>query len=283
MTSLDERTTAPVRVTSKRPSGPLVWLRAHLVQIAAAAALFYMFLPVMYVVAFSFNKPAGKDNTVWQEFSTEAWTDFCGVAGMCDALRLSLLLGVAATIGSVILGTLVAFAISRHRFRGRSAANLLIFLPMATPEIVLGASLLTLFVNVGAPRGTLTILIAHIVFCLSFVVVTVKARIASLDPRLEQAAMDLYADERTTFMKVTLPLVMPGIIGASLLAFSLSFDDYIVTAFNAGSVVTFPISVWGQARIGLPPQYNVVGALMFFIALAVVIIGQVLNGRRAKA
>jgi len=275
-------TTSPSHVPARRPGGPVRWIRVHLVQIAAGAALFYMFLPVLVVVAFSFNKPLGKDNTVWRTFSFDAWTNFCGVSGMCDSLRLSLIIGVVATLTSVVLGTMVAFAISRHRFVGRASSNLLIFMPMATPEVVMGSSLLTLFVNMGLHLGPFTIFIAHVMFCLSFVVVTVKARLAGLDPRLEQAAMDLYADEKTTFRKITFPLVLPGIVGASLLAFSLSFDDYIVTAFNSGSEVTFPIFVWSQARIGAPPQMNVVGALMFFVALLIVIIAQLVASRRRR-
>ena len=170
---------------------------------------------------------------------------------------------------------------ARHRFRGRSSANLLVFLPMATPEVVMGSSLLTLFVSLQVPLGATTILLAHVMFCLSFVVVTVKARIAGLDPRLEQAAMDLYADERQTFLRVTLPLVAPGIGAAALLAFALSFDDYIITNFNASaSSITFPMYVWGAAARGTPVQINVVGTVMFVLALAVVAVGQLLSARR---
>ena len=153
---------------------------------------------------------------------------------------------------------------------------------MATPEVVMGSSLLALFVTLGVPRGTNTILIAHIMFCLSFVVVTVKARIASLDPRLEQAAMDLYANERSTFWRITFPLVLPGIVAASLLAFSLSFDDFIITNFNSETTVTFPIFVWGAAQRGTPPQINVVGALMFMVSLAIIVVGQLVSRRRKR-
>ena len=269
--------------TTKRPSGPFRWIREHIIAIIGSFVLFYMFLPIFVVVAFSFNKPLGRFNYQWVQFSTDAWTNLCAPGGMCDALQLSLVIGLLATLGSVILGTLVAFAIGRHRFRGRSATNLLIFMPMATPEVVMGSSLLTLFVAMNFARGLPTILIAHVMFCLSFVVVTVKARIAGLDPRLEQAAMDLYADERTTFWKITFPLVLPGIVGASLLAFSLSFDDFIVTNFNSGSTVTFPMYVWGAAQRGTPPQINVVGSLMFFVSLGIVLVAQVVQRRRAKA
>jgi spermidine/putrescine transport system permease protein len=265
----------------KRPGGPVRWIAQRLIPIIGVAVLFYMFLPIFVVVVMSFNDPAGRYNYTWNHFSLDAWTNLCGVAGMCDALRLSLMIGVVATVGAVILGTLVAFAIGRYRFRGRSSSNLLVFMPMATPEVVMGSSLLTLFVALQIGTGITTILIAHVMFCLSFVVVTVKARIASLDSRLEQAAMDLYADERTTFWRITFPQVLPGIVGASLLAFSLSFDDFIITNFNSGSTVTFPMFVWGSAQRGTPPQINVVGSLMFFISLAVVLVGQVVQRRRA--
>ncbi|MDX6300384.1 MAG: spermidine/putrescine transport system permease protein, partial [Nocardioidaceae bacterium] len=169
-------------------------------------------------------------------------------------------------------GTLMAFAMVRHYFRGRSAANLMIFLPMASPEIVLGSSLLALFASAGlaAKLGFWSILVAHIMFCLSFVVVTVKARLAGLDSSMEQAAMDLYANEWQTFWRITFPLIFPGILAAALLAFSLSFDDFIVTNFNHGNTVTFPMFVWGAAQRGIPPQVNVIGTLMFLVALGLV-------------
>ena len=202
---------------------------------------------------------------------------------MCDALGLSLRIGLVATLVATIFGTMVAFAIGRHRFRGRSSTNLLIFLPMATPEVVMGSMLLTLFIAMGIAPGTVTILIAHILFCLSFVVVTVKARIASLDPRLEQAAADLFANPLQTFVRVTLPLVAPGIAAGALLAFSLSFDDYIITNFNASpSSITFPMYVWGASARGVPVQVYVIGTVMFLLALIVVMTGQLISSRRNR-
>jgi spermidine/putrescine transport system permease protein len=260
------------------------WIRAHLVAAAAMLVLGYMLLPNLVVIVFSFNRPNGNYNYQWQHFSLNAWTNPCGTPGMCDALGLSLRIGLIATLVSTILGTMVAFAIGRHRFRGRSATNLLIFLPMATPEVVMGSSLLTLFIALGVAPGSTTILIAHILFCLSFVVVTVKARIASLDPRLEQAAADLYANPLQAFVRVTLPLVAPGIAAGALLAFSLSFDDYIITNFNASpSSVTFPMFVFGAAQRGTPVQINVIGTVMFLTALVLVGAGQLISNRRARA
>lgn len=264
----------------RRRRTPLGWLRANIVPIAAGLAFVYMLLPNVIVVLFSFNDPAGRYNYTWQRFSLDAWLHPCAAPGMCESLGLSLRIGLLATALATVFGTLAAFAMARHRFRGRSAANLLVFLPMATPEVVMGSSLLTLFVNLRMPLGSTTILIAHVMFCVSFVVVTVKARIAGLDPRLEQAAMDLYANERQTFLRVTLPLVAPGIGAAALLAFALSFDDYIITNFNASaSSVTFPMYVWGAASRGAPVQVNVVGTLMFVLALTAVGASQLLRRR----
>jgi len=260
------------------------WLRSHLVGIAALLVLAYLLIPNLIVIIFSFNKPAGSYNYQWQHFSLDAWTNPCGTPGICGSLGLSLKIGFIATIVATILGTMVAFAIGRNRFRGRSSVNLLIFLPMATPEVVMGSSLLTLFIAMGIAPGTPTILIAHILFCLSFVVVTVKARIASLDPRLEEAAADLFATPTQAFLRVTLPLVAPGIAAGALLAFSLSFDDYIITNFNASpSSVTFPMFVWGAAQRGTPVQINVIGTVMFMAALLLVATGTLISRRRARA
>ena len=179
----------------------------------------YLFIPVAYTFAFSFNDYI-KSNLVWRGFTWNNWKQPCGVLDVCPALGNSIKIGLLATFIATILGTLIAFALGRYAFKGRAVTNTLIFLPMASPELVLGASLLTIFLNLGMNLGFWTIVIAHVMFCISFVVVTVKARIASLDPRLEQAAMDLYADERETFRRVTFPLVAPGIAGAALLAFS---------------------------------------------------------------
>ncbi len=261
----------------------MAWLRRNLVIIVGILVMVYILLPNLVVIAFSFNKPTGRYNYQWNQFSLDAWTNVCGVPGMCQSVGLSLQIGLIASLTAAVLGTMVAFALGRYRFRGRSGTNLLIFLPMATPEVVMGSSLLTLFIAMGIPTGRTTILIAHIMFCLSFVVVTVKARVASLDPRLEQAAADLYANELQTFLKVTFPLVLPGIAAGTLLAFSLSFDDYIITNFNASpESVTFPMYVWGAAQRGTPVQINVIGTVMFLGALAIVVLGQVISSRRNR-
>ena len=255
------------------------WFGKNLIRIYMALAFVYLFIPVAYTFVFSFND-SGKSNITWQGFTFEKWLNPCGAARVCEALGNSIKIGLLATIFSTILGTLIAFAIGRYAFRGRSSSNLLIFLPMATPEIVLGASILSLFLVFQVNPGFWPTVIAHVVFCVSFVVVTVKARIASLDPKLEQAAMDLYANEFQTFRRVTLPLVAPGIAAAALLAFSLSFDDFIITNFNSGTVTTFPKFIYGAAARGIPAQANVIASAVFFLALAIVIIGQVVSRKR---
>ncbi|MFE7235979.1 ABC transporter permease [Streptomyces sp. NPDC002405] len=258
------------------------WLKRHFVVIAGLLTLGYLLLPNIVVTVFSFNKPKGRFNYQWQAFSMDAWKDPCGVADMCGSLSISLQIAVWATIGATALGTMIAFALVRYRFRARGTVSSLIFLPMAMPEVVMAASLLTLFLNMGAQLGFWTVLIAHIMFCLSFVVVAVKARVMSMDPRLEQAAQDLYAGPVQTFVRVTLPIAAPGIAAGAMLAFALSFDDFIITNFNAGSTVTFPMFVWGSAQRGTPVQINVIGTAMFVIAVLLVLGSMAIGRRRTR-
>ncbi|MBL6275281.1 ABC transporter permease [Micromonospora fiedleri] len=257
------------------------WFAQHWVMGVALLVLGYLFLPIAVVAALSFNRPSSRLSYDFNEFTLDNWRNPCATSDMCDAVLRSAQIGFLATVAATALGTLMAFALVRHRFRGRSGLNVLIFLPMATPELVMGTSLLALFVAGGVPLGFWTIVIAHVMFCLSFVVVTVKARLAGMDRRLEEAAMDLYASEWQTFRRITLPLVLPGIVAAALLAFSLSFDDFIITNFNSGTTVTFPMYVWGAAQRGIPPQVNVIGTAMFAIALLLVL-ATMLRGRRAR-
>jgi spermidine/putrescine transport system permease protein len=258
------------------------WLGRHLLTFYAVLAFAYLFTPIAYIFVFSFNDSA-KSNIVWQGFTLDNWRDPCGAPDVCHAVSNSLQIGLLATLVATVLGTMIAFALARHRFRGRTATNLLIFLPMATPEVVMGASLLTLFLNLGVPLGFWTIVATHVLFCLSFVVVAVKARVATLDPVLEEAAMDLYATPAATFRRVTLPLVMPGVLGAALLAFSLSFDDYIITNFNSGNVNTFPKFVYVSALRGIPAEAYVIGSAMFFLALFVALGAEAVRHGRARA
>jgi spermidine/putrescine transport system permease protein len=263
----------------------MTWVRKHLVLILGLLVLVYTFIPIFVVVLMSFNAPASRNIYRFDGFTMHNWANPCEDPDMCHALGRSIEIGLLATAGATLLGTLAAFALVRHQFRGRSVANLVIFLPMAAPEIVMGSSLLALFVaaGFGGQLGFWTILIAHIMFCLSFVVVTVRSRLAGMDDTLEQAAMDLYATPRQTFWRVTFPLVFPGILGAALLSFSLSFDDFIVTNLNAGQTTTFPMYVWGVAQRGVPMQVNVVGTVMFLVSVVIVVSGELNSRRRARA
>lgn len=258
------------------------WLRRNIIGIIAILVLVYLFVPIAVVAVLSFNQPEGKYNTSWNEFSVTAWQNICGVPGVCSSFALSIQIGLIATAVATIFGTMIAFALVRYRFRGRDTTNLLIFLPMATPEVVLGSSLLALFLNLTFPLGFWTVTIAHIMFIISFVVVAVKARLQGMDPRLEEAARDLYASPRATFRHVTFPLVLPGILGAALLGFALSFDDFIITFFNAGTLVTFPVYIWGAAQRGIPVQVYALATLVFFIALVLVISVQLVNARKRR-
>jgi spermidine/putrescine transport system permease protein len=249
----------------------------------ALLAFGYLLLPIAVVILFSFNDPAGRFNYTWQGFTLENWRNWDGIPGLREAITLSVQIALLASLIATVLGTLIALALVRYRFRGRGTTNLLIFLPMSTPEIVLGASLLTLFLNLNAQFGFLTILIAHVMFCISYVVVTVKARLIGFDRHLEEAAMDLGANELATFRLVTLPLIAPAILSAALLSFALSIDDFVITYFNAGPKITFPIFVWGAARVGAPPQVNVIGTAIFLFATTAMIANVFLQSRRARS
>jgi spermidine/putrescine transport system permease protein len=262
-------------------------------------AICYLLIPIAVMIVFSFNDYQGKFNFVWSGFSLRAWQQPLAWPGLGDAIRISLTIAALSTLFSTILGTMIGLALTRYRFRGRGALNGLIFLPMASPEIVLGASLLTMFVNIGLsnglvppgltllPKGALslgftTILIAHVMFNISYVVVTVKARVAGFDRRLEEAAMDLGANEWVTFWRVTFPLILPGILAASMLAFSLSIDDFVITNFVSGTTNTFPIWTYGVIRNALPAQINVIGSIVFLTAVGFVAITTLRSGRAVR-
>jgi spermidine/putrescine transport system permease protein len=259
-------------------------VKRHALTVYAMLALAYLMLPIAVVILFSFNRPAGRFNYVWQEFTLDNWLEWDNVLGIRSAVVTSLEVGLLATLVATVLGTLAALAIVRHEFRGRGATNLLVFLPMSTPEIVLGASLLTLFLNLTSvfTLGFWTIFIAHVMFIVSYIVVTVKARLIGFDRHLEEAAMDLGANEWTTFRKVTLPLLAPAIVAAALLGFALSIDDFVITYFNAGGSQTFPVFVWGIARVAVPPQVNVVASAIFIVAIVIALANVVWQHRSAR-
>jgi spermidine/putrescine transport system permease protein len=255
----------------------------HALTVYALLAVGYLMLPIAVVILFSFNHPTGRFNYVWHSFTLDNWIHWNAVLGIQSAVVTSLEVAALATLGATVLGTMNALAIVRHRFIGRGATNLLVFLPMSTPEIVMGSSLLTLFLNHGTIQlGFWTIFIAHVMFIISFVVVTVKARLIGFDRHLEEAAMDLGANELVTFAKVTLPLIAPAMLAAALLGFALSIDDFVITYLNAGATQTFPIFVWGIARVAVPPQVNVVASAIFLVAIAIGLGNVMLQRRRTK-
>jgi spermidine/putrescine transport system permease protein len=270
------------------------FVRRWAVPAFTALAILYLLVPILVMIAFSFNDPPGRFNFVWGRFSLAAWANPLGRPRLADALTTSLVVAFLSTIVATGLGTLIALALTRYQFRGRSATSLFIFIPMATPEIVLGASLLTLFVGTASepwksitggalfPLGVRTILIAHIMFNISYVVVTVRARMHGFPRHLEEAGMDLGANEWTTFWKITFPLIFPGIMAAALLAFSLSIDDFIITNFASGTSTTFPIWVWASIKNNLPPQIHVIGTLIFGIAVSLVLASTLWERRRER-
>jgi spermidine/putrescine transport system permease protein len=275
---------AEQREAARRPPSSLGRkLRWHALNVFAGLVLLYLFIPISVIILFSFNGPAGKFNLTWHKFSLEAWKHPFGAPGLQDAVKLSLEIAFFSTAIATALGTLAALALARYNFRGRSASNFAIFTPMATPEIVMGSSLLTLFIALQNPSlGFATILIAHIMFNISYVIVTVKARVYGFDRRLEEAAMDLFANQWTTFRKITLPLIAPGIGAAAALAFALSIDDFVVTQFNSGASITFPLYIYGASRNGVPVQVNVIGSLIFLVGVGGMFLNLVIQNRRAK-
>ncbi|SDQ53970.1 ABC transporter permease [Leucobacter chromiiresistens] len=251
------------------------------VPVVSTIVLIYLLLPILHVIVFSFNE-SGRNNILWRGFTLRNWENPCGAPQVCTAFGNSILVGVVATVIATTLGTLIAIALVRYRFRARSTVSLLLFTPMATPEVVLGAGLAAQFLLAGVEKGIGTIILAHTMFCISYVVVAVKARVASLDPAIEEAGRDLYASPMQVFWRITLPMLAPGIIGAALLSFALSFDDFIITNFNSGTATTFPKFIYVSALKGVPAQANVLASIVFVAALLLVIVVQMVNISRRK-
>ena len=254
------------------------WLRENSVMIIGLLAIAYMLIPIAIIALFSFNNPEGRFNFEWVGFTTEYWGKPFAITELTDALLTSIRLAFLTAIGATIIGTLLAIALVRYQFLGRRAANLLIVIPMATPEVVIGAALLSFFLTLNIfELGFQTLLIAHIMFSVSFVVIVVRSRLIGFDRRLEEAAADLGADAFTTFRKITLPLIAPGVVSAAFLAFALSIDDFVISNFNSGSTVTFPLYIFGANQRGIPVQVNVIATMLFavtIIAMLAVIIQQ---------
>jgi len=244
------------------------WLREHAVNIVGGLVVLYLLVPIAVIFVFSFNDPAGRYNYTWVGFTLEHWAHAFSREDLTEALLTSLKLALLATLVSTVIGTLMALALVRHKFFGRRAANFLIVIPMATPEVVMGAALLSFFLILGSPSlGFQTLLIAHVMFCISFVVVVVRSRLIGFDRSLEEAAKDLGATAFTTFRLVTLPLILPGILGGAMLAFALSIDDFVISNFNSGTTVTFPLYIFGAAQRGIPVEVNVIAMILFFTTI----------------
>jgi spermidine/putrescine transport system permease protein len=258
------------------------WLRRNVITIVAVFGILFLLIPIVVIIAFSFNNPAGRYNFTWVGFTLDHWKSAFSISELNDALVTSLELAALATVIATTLGTLIALALVRHDFFGRRASNFLIVIPMATPEIVMGASLLSFFLILNIfTLGFQTLLIAHVMFCISFVVVVVRSRLIGFDRSLEEAARDLGADAFTTFRKVTLPLLMPGIIGAAMLSFALSIDDFVVSNFNSGTTVTFPLYIFGAAQRGIPVEVNVIATMLFAVTVGAMLF-TVWQQRRAE-
>jgi len=250
--------------------------------LVAVVGLVYLFVPIVWIVVFSFNRPNGRYNIVWQRFTLDNWLDPFADADLTDAFQRSLKIAAISTAVAVVLGSMIALALSRYRFRGLAGYNLFLVLPLTTPEVVLGSSLATLFIDWDVTRGFTTVVIAHIMFQVSFVALTVRARVRGFDWTLEQAAQDLGASPLVTFRRVTFPLILPGVLAAALLSFALSIDDFIITLFNAGSETTFPLYINGSFRVQFPPQANVLATVVLLVSVALMLFG-VLRSIRRKA
>jgi spermidine/putrescine transport system permease protein len=249
----------------------------------AALVLVFLFVPIGLMVVFSFNQPRGQRNYEWHKFSLNAWKDPFKYPELKHALFKSLQIGGLATLIAVFIGTLMALALVKYRFTGKSLVNTIIVLPLTMPEVVMGFSLLTLFVNLKWTTGFWTIVIAHVMFCVSYVATTVKARIRGFDWRLEEAAADLGAGPTRTFTRVTFPIIAPGVFAAALLTFALSLDDFTITYFNSGKVRTFPVEVFTQKRSRVPAQINVFGTMILIAATLIAITGVLIERRRQRA
>lgn len=243
--------------------------------------ILWLSAPIAVMIMFGFNDKKSKSNTSWQGFTLKWYGELFEISDLTTALLNSLVIAVATTLITVVIGTMLGLAIGRYRFRGQGVTNFLVFAAISTPELVMGASLLSLFVSANMPRDSITIIIAHVLFSLSFVTVTVRARVVTLDPSMEEAARDLGAGPWSTFRLVTLPSIMPGVLAGAMLSFALSIDDYVVTSFVNGGTITFPLWIVGSVKTGIPPQVNVMGTIIFGVGVLIAIANAVAARRRS--
>ncbi|REE99130.1 ABC transporter permease [Thermomonospora umbrina] len=275
-------TTTPVEPVRKRPARRRVARRGLGLRIYTWLVIAWLVLPIGVMIAFGFNDTTSKFNFEWEGFTLKWYADLFDHEDLTTALINSITIALASTAITTVLGTLVGLALGRYAFRGKGLSNLVLFAAISSPELVMGASLLSMFVTLNTPRGYGTVLVSHVMFSIAFVAMTVRARAVGLDPSIEEAARDLGAGPWTTFRLVTLPLVLPGVVSGALLAFALSIDDFIITNFTSGSTVTFPLWVWGSTRTGTPPQVNVMGTLLFAAGVLIAVINLVGSRRRAR-
>ena len=264
---------------------PPNWLRAIgrvSLWVWAVLGLLFLFTPILVTVIFSFNEPTGKYNYIWNKFSLSGWTDPFRYPELTDALIFSLKIAVVVTAIATVLGTLMGLAMVKYKFRAKGMIGAILILPLTMPEIVLGFSLLTLFVSINWSRGFITIVIAQVMFSVSYVATTVRARIRGFDWRLEEASLDLGASAFRTFRKVTLPLIAPGVVAAAMHTFALSLDDFIITYLNSGLDNTFPIQIWNMKRSKIPVQINVFSTALLIISIVLAALLVVFNNRRAQ-
>ena len=264
---------------------PPNWLRAIgrvSLWVWAVLGLLFLFTPIFVTILFSFNEPTGKYNYIWNKFSLSGWTDPLKYPELTDALIFSLKIAVVVTAIATVLGTLLGLAMVKYKFRAKGMIGAILILPLTMPEIVLGFSLLTLFVSINWSRGFITIVIAQVMFSVSYVATTVRARIRGFDWRLEEAALDLGASPFRTFRKITLPLIAPGVVAAAMLTFALSLDDFIITYLNSGLDNTFPIQIWNMKRSKIPVQINVFSTALLVISVILAIAVVVGGNRRSR-
>ncbi|MBO0883181.1 MAG: ABC transporter permease [Mycobacterium sp.] len=283
-TEVAQPPTPRVTTPAKRPSRIGRRARRAILPIWGWLVILWLSSPIIVMIVFGFNSgnTIRSVNSNFQGVTLEWYRQLFVYSDLTTAIKNSITIALLTTVIAVVLGTLMGVAMGRWKFRGQGSVNLLLFANIAAPEVVLGAALLSLFLTLGIPRGYLTILIAHVMFSVAYVVVTVRARMAGMDPALEEAARDLGAGPVMTFFRITLPGIMPGVMAGALLAFALSIDDYIITSFNNGATQTFPLWVYGAfQRTGgsVPPQVNVMGTIIFAFGVLVAVAG-VVNSRK---
>ena len=277
---------AAIRQARQRRPASKRWTR-FLLPAYSWLIIAYLVLPIAVMIMYSFNKVTSGLQQVsfaWNGFTTQWYQQWSNVPGLTSAFWLSIRLAVASTLLATVIGTLLALALVRYRpprFRGKTFVEQVIFLNIAAPEIVLGASLLGLFVTISMVRGFATLLLAHVAFSIAYVAITVRARLAGFDRSLEEAAHDLYANAWTTFRKITLPLIMPGVLAGALMAFAISIDDFVTSNFVSGNSTPFPVWVYGATRIGIPPQVFVFGSAIFSFGILCALASIVVSRRKA--